>query len=359
MSYKPNKYHFIVVGLAVAILLFVGLFSAGRLKLLKERNSKNMATLNQFLPGFNDQSLVQFKQEIKDLKAHLAKVAGVFDPKDRWFKKDYDLTIHFMEELGKINQLLRTRAVQKQVNFPDIVFKEKLPSEQEAFYLLSQLYGIKEVASLGMDYNIAFKSLIPLGIDDVQAVPGIKIAKSNMELICPAQGLIEFIIQLNTIIPKPFIGSISLKSKDTVFDINLAISNIVMDLAWKDKQDLYVSSDIKDIKEVLPPKELDSIRILRNMNPFLVAQATRPALPELETAVKTEAAQVPRFIYRGKALLKSKEVVVIEDTLNKETVFLDLKEKIGGFLLKEFSDTQIILENMDDGKETIIEREEK
>jgi hypothetical protein len=356
MKLRLNKYIFLAVALLIICLLLAGLLMLARLKILKDESSKNIAMLEQILPGFNNQSLDRFKQELEDLKIHLARVSAVLDPKDKWFKKDYDLTIHFVEELGSINGFLRTKAIEKKTNFPDIVFKEKLPSEREAFYLLSQLYGIKEVVSLAMDYNLTFKSITPLGIEDIKGLSGIKVAKSNMELVCPAAGLIEFIIQLNDILPKPFIESIVLKSKDSSFDVNLTIGNFIMDLPWKDEAGFKISAS--DLKGVLPDQNPASIRSLRNINLFLIPQPIEPVV-EASSVAKKEPAPGPRFLFRGKARLKSKEVVVIEDTLKKETVFLGQGERIDNFLLKEFSDNQAVLENTDDAKVTIIKQEEK
>ncbi|MFH1457802.1 MAG: hypothetical protein ABIG31_01380 [Candidatus Omnitrophota bacterium] len=356
MKYRLNKYHFIVVSLVIICLLLAFLFMLARLKILKGKSSKNIAMLEEVLPGFNEQSLEQFKRQIQSLKMRLVRLAAVLDPKDRWLKKDYDLTIHFVEELGSINAFLRSKAIEKKTNFPDIVFKEKLPSEREAFYLLSQLYGIKEVVSLAIDYNITIKSITPLGIEDVKGVSGLKVTKSNVELACPATGLIEFIIELNDILPKPFIEAVSLKSEDSIFDVNVTISNIVIDLPWKDQEEFKITGS--DAKGDLSPQDQDSIRTLRNSNPFFIPQVVEP-VTENSPAVKTEPAPGPRFLFRGKARLKSKEVLVIEDTLKKETTFLSLGDRIGNFILKEFSGDQAVLENTQEGKIIIIKQEEK
>ncbi len=50
---------------------------------------------------------------------------------------------------------------------------------------------------------------------------------------------------------------------------------------------------------------------------------------------------------------------MIEDILNQETVFLGLNERIGNFILKDFSNDEAVLKNIDDAKETIIKRGEK
>ena len=157
--------------------------------------------------------------------------------------------------------------------------------------------------------------------------------------------------------PKPFIESLSLKSEDSTFEVNLTISNLIIDLPWKDDAEFKITES--DVKNVLPAQDVNSIRTLRNTSPFFVPPQVPEPVVEAPAVVKAEPRPGPRFIFRGKAHFKSKEVVVVEDTLKKETVFLAPNERIGSFILKEFSNDQAVLENTDDGKEIIIKQEEK
>ncbi len=356
MKNRLNKTSILVLAVILVGLSLTGLILLARLRFLDAQNSRNLAALEKVFPGFNNQSLEQLKREVKGLKARTAGLSAALDPKEKWFKKDYDLTIHFVEELGKINEFLRAKAAEKKTSFADITFKEKLPSEQEAFYLLSQLCGIKEVISLGMDYGITFKSVTPLGIEDLKSIGGIRIAKSNMELVCPAQNLIEFIIRLGDITPGPFIESVSLLSKDSVFEVNLTVSHVVMDLPWKGVEAFYPSA--LSVNDLLPPKNEESLKTLRNTSPFFIP-VVLTSFPEAAPEAKAQVPPLPRFIFRGKARLKSKEVVVIEDTLKKKTVFWGKGDQIGPFLLKDFSEKEVVMQNMDDGNEMIIKQEEK
>jgi len=356
---KLNKYYFIWVGAGVALLLILAWILNNQVNILKGKNLKNTATLNQALPGFTSNSLEKFQQEVKNLKIQIVKLSSIFDPKEKWFKEGYDMTIQFVEELGKANQTLKAKAIDKQINYPELGFKEKLPSESEAYYLLSQLYDLKEVVSLGMDYNINFKNISPLGVEELPELSGIKMAKTSIELSCPAQNLIEFIIQLNEIVPKPYIESLLLKSQESSFEMNLTLSSIVLDvdMDWKDKQQVY---SLK-IKEPLPETEQNSIRILRSNNPFLITLPKEIPKPQESEALSKadKSSEGPRFLYQGKATLKAKEVIVIEDTLKQETVFLGQGEKIDNFILKEFSDDEAVLRNINDDKVTIIKRGRK
>lgn len=361
MKPKEKKPYFLIgIGIiALCLSILYGILK-GWINNIKSDNLKDKQMLDQALPDFNENSITNLKKEIKGMKDNFWDLAIIFDPKDRWFKKDYDLSIYFVEELGRVNQFLKAKASQKQVNFPELGFKEKLPSEAEAFYLLSQLYGLKELLSLGMDNNINFTAIEPQGIEDQAGFPGVKIAKSHLEFTGSAQSLVEFIIQLNEIITRPQIEALLLKYHDAVFSADLKISHIIIDEDWKSKQAFPSSADIK---EVFPQEQQELARTLRNNNPFFVLAQDNPAVSadsQQEAGTKTEEpSKLSRFLYKGKAVMKSKDVVVIEDTLNEETVFLGQGEKIDGFVLKEFSNDAILLMNADDGQEMIISRQEE
>lgn len=359
-----EKKDFFLLGLTVACLclLILSWILKGWIENIKKNNLKDQEALNQVLPGFNEDSIENLKKDISGETKRFWNLAVMFDPKDRWFKKDYDLSIYFVEELGRVNQFLKNKAVDKQAAFPELGFKEKLPSEQEAFCLLSQLFGLKELLSLGLDNDINFKVIEPLNIEDVSGFEGMKLAKSRVELTGLAQNLAEFIIQLNEIATRPQVDSIVLKSSDAGFSADLKLSHIVIDEGWKDKQSELPAST--DIKEALPETAQNFIRILRSNNPFFVLTAKEAIAASSGEQAQTPAdgqkdSQLSRFLYRGKAVMKSKEVVVVEDTLNQETVFLGRGERIGNFILKEFSNDSILLTNTDDGQEMIISRQEE
>jgi hypothetical protein len=354
---KSDKYYFFWAGGIIGLLLILGWFFQIRIEVLKKNNLKNLAMLNQVLPGFNNQSIGQLRGELNNLKADLNRLAGIFDPKERWFKKDYDLSIYFVEELGKINQSLKTKATNNQVDFPELGFKEKLPEEKEAFYLLTQLYGLKEIINLGMDYRINFKSITPLDIEEQEGLSGIKLAKTRIEATCPAEDIVEFIIQLNNIFPMPYLEAFSLKSHDSSFEMNLTLSHIMVDSDRKDKQEFPASLPTES---TLSEAEQNFIRILRAKNPFLVEVAEEaPLSGQKQTSETGKPKKLSRFLYKGKAILRAKEVVAIEDVLNLETVFLGQGEKIDNFILREFSNEEAVLENIDNGQKIIIKREEE
>jgi hypothetical protein len=355
-EFDLNKKHFICLTAVLGVSLAAGIVLLGRFNLAKEDLKKSKTALNEALPGLDSSSPELLKDQIRVLKTRLMGFSALFDPKEKWLKADYDPTIYFVEELGTLNQFLRQKSVESNLTFPDIAFKEKLPSEQEAPYLLSQLFGIREVVRIGMEHGIIFRSITPLGIEDLRGVPGIKTARTHMEMSCPASQLMEFLIHLEDAIPKVLAESLTLKSKGDVFDIDLTMVHIMMELPWKGKKEFLVPES--DLKKILPAGTEESIRVLRNISPFVIPRPPELA-PEVSVAAEPAIPPGPRFIFRGIARLKSKEVVVIEDTLNKTTLFLKKGEKIGSFTVKDFSEKQAVLEDPDAQEDLVIKQEER
>ncbi len=353
-----NKLRRYLFGAAVLItlLLISGCILTIRANALKKNNLKDLATLNEAWEGFNNQSIGQLEKEIKGIKKDILRLKGYFDPKEKWLKKEYDLSIYFAEELVKANQFLKAKAEEKHVDFIDLGLKEKIPSQIEASYLLSQLYGLKEIVNIGMNYSINFKSINPIGLEKPAELPQIKQVKSQLELSCPVEAFAEFIIQLNGLIPRPDIKSLSLKkSEDSFLNIQMSLNHIAIALDWEEEETLPKQGPASENESLT-----EAVRILRTNNPFGVAQIKESSLTtqqaEQQNLDKDKKVQLSRFLYQGKAILKTKEVVVIEDTLNNEVIFLGKGQNYGNFRLKDFSDEKLILENIDDGSVIVIKK---
>ena len=335
------------------ILLLGGWLLERRTDALKKSAARNISLLQQALPDFNNQSTGRLTQEISDIKTRLLGLSALFDPKYKWIKKNYDVSIYFVEELGNVKQALKQKAQDKQLPLPELGFKEKLPSEQEADYLLSQLYGLREVISVGLDYGINFKTINPLGVEDKTGLDGIKAVKSRLELRSPAETMIEFIIKLNEVVPKVCFDALSLTLKDSAYDMDMTLEQVSIDMDLNGRLELQTPAQIQ---EITGKQDADFIRTLRSNNPFFVPAAPAIAVPAAGESPKPKKPPA-RFVYRGQATLKSKPVVVIEDALTQETVFVGLNEKIADSTLVNFSDAQITLRAIDNGKELIIKRE--
>lgn len=340
--------------LAIILLLLLNWFLKLRIEFLNRESQKNLKLLEQTLPGFNEQSLALFKQQIRNLKGKLVAYSMLLHPQERWLKEGYDISILFVDDLNNINQFLKNKASEKKVDFVDLNFPQKLPAESEAANFLSQLHGLKEVLNLGIDLGINFRSIKPESIERVEGLKNVWLARNSLDLVAPKEALAEFMIQLNDIVPRPCVDSLVIKSEENTFTMTLNFVNVLLNL------DLGKDAGIPKVKaEDLPSLRLQNfIAILRNRNPFFVPlpKETPQAAANPAAATLSEGKASPRFIYRGKAVLKKKEVVVIEDTLNKETVFLGLKERLGNLRVKDFSDEEVILENAEDSSAVSIKK---
>lgn len=363
-----NNRTLILVGIGSFLLLLLGLLNSYAAR-VSRNNQKNIAILNQVSPNFNKQTLKKLQEEAKDLRRQLRSLADVIDPKERWVKKDYDLSVSFVEELNKVNQFLKSKIKNKQVEYSDLGFKEKLPGEKEAIYLLNQLYGLKETVNLGVDYNITFNSINPLSMSDVEELKdkgAIKQLKSRIEFTSSAEGLMEFLIGLTDVIPAVCIDNISSNFLDpSLFKTELTLSHFVIEPElWESLTAIIKKEDIKKFSSLFSKdaiiEQQNYERTLRRKNPFLAVIPN-----QIDSGGRfiqgSEAPPKPlkRFFYRGKATLKGKEVVVIEDGLNKETVFAGIGEKIASFSVKNFTEEYVVFENINDHKETTIAREAK
>ena len=155
------------------------------------------------------------------MEIRLLPLVYLFDPPQKDIKKDYDPAIYFVDELGKASQLLKTKAATKQVNYPDLGFKEKLPEEKEARYLLKQLYVLQEVVSRGIDCGINFIAVAPQPLEDSSELAGVKVAKTRLEVTAAASAFLEFIIQISEIVPLVSISIyLSLPSWESKFKKN-------------------------------------------------------------------------------------------------------------------------------------------
>jgi len=346
---------FLVLLVSGAALAIPAAILSGRIALITKDTLRSQAALNQVMPGLNSQTLVALKQEKERLlETQLLPLVYLFDPPQKEIKKDYDPAIYFVDQMDNINQALKNKAAGKKLDYKGLGFKEKLPEEKEAGYLLKQLYTLQGVVNTGIDCGINFISITPQPPEDLSGLSGIKAAKARLELAAPVSSFLEFVIQISQIVPLVSIESLLLQSQGSDFKIEMTISQTMIEADWKDKGMPFSPLNLKDVFS----GQEGSINILRGNNTFSVPKS-QEALPAPVAASAEQPKQAPRFLYRGKATLKSTEVAVVEDTLNQKTVFLAPQEKIGDFMLKELKVQEIILKNITNGQEIIIKREAK
>jgi hypothetical protein len=345
---------------AAGLFLLAGFILNQRLLMLEKDNRSTAGKINKEVAGFNKESLARLKRETSGLRLKVSEMLGRLDPRQRWIKKDYDLTIHFVEELGKANQVLREKAKDKGVNFAELEFEDKLPSEEEAVLLLNQLNSLREIVNLGLQYQVSFRAISPLGSEEVKGMPEVKQLKSRLELSCPTQFLMDFIIGTEDILPRACLEALQLKARDSSFEATLELKHIAVSPLKLTQEE---SEELAQRNKKLPladSRKEEYTRTLRNNSPFFAYEPPKP--PEVVGPPSSgpkppakETSSAGRFVYHGRGLLKGEEVAVIEDTLSKETVFLGVANKLAGiFLLKSFSEEQAVLKNMQTKEEIVI-----
>ncbi|MDD4940062.1 MAG: hypothetical protein PHE18_06660 [Candidatus Omnitrophica bacterium] len=337
---------------SIIALALLASFLKSRIAVLKNEQAKDLAVLENVLPGFDAEALKKLNKDIADLETELARMASVFDPDKNKVKKDYDLPIYFVEELSKTKEALKAKAADKGITYPELGFKETLPDDKEAVYLLKQLNIIKEAVEKGMDSEVNFNSITPQAMEDL-GMGGIKLLKTSLEFTAGAREMIDFLIRLSESVPISSVETMLVKQQGPGFRANMALDNVVIETDWKEKPIRFAPLNLK---EIFFGQE-KNISSLRANNPFLGTQSLEPA--SLPPQPPAEVKQGERFLYQGKAILRSKEVAVLEDTLRKETFFLAVGEKEGGFILKSMTDTELILKNAVTGEEISVKRQEK
>lgn len=358
----------IILGFLGLCFLFFGFFLKFQVSAVKKSNQKDKAILNQAFPGFNLKITKRLKGEVGVAKEQIRDMLCYFGAQGQEGQKDYDLSIYFAEELSKAKQFLKGKADTKQLKYPELDYKGKLPTEIEAVYFLNQLYGLKEVLSLGLDSGINFKSILPEMVKDFDKVAIIRLLRTKIEFSCLPQALIEFIIGLHKITPHIFIESIALSSTDSAFEVNLVLTHVTIDPSiLKAIEPLKLTSAQKPLDSPLLQsislRQTDYFRILRGNNPFFVAAAA-PSKGKLlqadpkagTTDISPQLKPTVRYLYKGRGILRLKEVAIIEDTLTKEIIFLGKNERVDKLVLKSLSDDEVTFKNLDDGGEIILKR---
>jgi hypothetical protein len=345
-----------IILVAAAILLVV------QIGLMKSAVLRNDQVLKQVYPGFNPQLVPQTRRDINYVKDQLAEACDLFDPPEESLRKDYDLSIYFVEELSKANRALKQKAQDKQLQFSELNFKEKVPSDREAYAMINQLLGLERVVDLGLDYGVNFKSVEPGVTENLDVLPGIRQQRSQLKIICPGSAVMDFITGINAVVPHISFDALVFVLKGSYFEADVNINHTICDrkvldiIRPGDGLKEKTASPSKAMQEFISLEE-DLSRILKINNPFTregekrqEAEASSQPAAEGEEEKKGQE----RFFYRGKAILRSKEVAVIEDAQNQETFFVSREEKVGDFILKDFSDEEAVLGAAAPGFEDLV-----
>ena len=100
----------------------------------------------------------------------------------------------------------------------------------------------------------------------------------------------------------------------------------------------------------LSPELVD--RVVR-ANPF---SASRRRVQEAETvqSVAPSAPPPPRFIYKGRVQLGTRERAVVEETTAGKTYFLEVGQEVAGFKVLDIAENQVVLSDPQTNEEVAV-----
>lgn len=350
-----------LAGLGVFVLGVSAWVLHGRVTAMSTESTSNRELIKQTAPDLSKRTIPELEEGIIDVKSQIYATATLFNPQSKWLRDGYDVSILFVEELNNANQQLKDAAADMQVQFPGIVFAEKLPAEGAAVQLLTQLYGIREVAELAISLGADILDITPEPAADDDGFTHGAVLPASMEFSFPHETVVEFLIRITGVVPKIAVTTLAVKTEDEAVLITLDMSTIFTQFDLTDEEKNRYS--VAGVPEESYPQGIQrAVSLMRGNSPFVIPERRKEEimLAEEASAEPEPEPEIPRqrFYFRGKATLQSQEVAVVEDTMRQETVFLARGERYDTYLMKDFSDDGIILEGIDDKAITVINRED-
>lgn len=98
--------------------------------------------------------------------------------------------------------------------------------------------------------------------------------------------------------------------------------------------------------EMMTAPELN-LEALLKANPFSAKRREEPSKPAAGGAQggKADAKAPPKFVYKGRVTMGTKQRAVIEDLTTKKTHFLQVGQEVAGFRVLDIGETQVVLSN--------------
>lgn len=349
MELIPKKQVYLILGYVCAALGVLWFFLSG----ITGKQSKDYEQLNKALKvqglKLNKDTIANMRKIEDNVLLDSAGILEVFDSRQEMLiKKGYDASIFFVEELKNITKSLNEKAGAKQTQISALGFKEELPSELDAVYLLKQLYCLQKVISAGIDAGVNFTEISPAPLPKKGENEQFILLNSKISFTCSPKDWVEFLSGISGIRPLVLLGSISVTKTESGLSGNIVLEQLVID----DK--LRYSGDVKPFNlDNYSQTEGNYLAALRAANLFFVAPSKAPSNIIEEKPVEA-VPEKPRFYFRGKVISRGAPQAVVEDTLNQDTSFLSKGAKIAGYVLDNITDEEIILTNTADGKQLIL-----
>ncbi|MCD6539752.1 MAG: hypothetical protein J7K37_03515 [Candidatus Omnitrophica bacterium] len=338
MSVKSKT--IVTLNIAGAVVLIFLTFINSNL----ERKIQNYTV--QIKEPVTKERLEELREEIRFLKKKLKGLTELFRVQKE--EEVLDPEIFFAQKINTLRKQLLRKAEAKGIAPPQMEMPESLPSQEEIPYYLAQLENLERAVDLGLSSNIDFESVKIL---KPASLGGLR--RLSMELGFRTEGsaFSKYLLLLAENKSLLNIECLEFKTEAGIEGV-IKISNTLVD---KEAFNL-VSQDIQgtDYKRKILVEDGLKERFLKNK---IFVEKKKKILAPAKKSRPLSSNKVQRFFYRGIGILQGERVAALEDSLKGEMLFLTTGDRVEDFEVKEFGDTQLILENIKTSKELILKRQ--
>lgn len=339
---KGKLFLFLVFLNSLALLLLLGFsFKAGS---LKKENVKLMKKIGE---PVSEKNLEKLKLETESMERKILFFLNLYSKKKEEIP-EVNKRLYFAQKASELQKRLKRRAELNLVKAPLFEFSSELPAEKEVDIFLKDLEILEEVVNLGIKENLDFEKINLLKTEDVGEVPLLKKIGVEISLGGKKSNVFSFLDScLENLL---FLDIEELILSEEAEKILVYLKPVSLILSSKFAQEVN--------KELKPFNFSSFLRVKKSVRTKFLNNKIWGESPEFKKSLKKEATgqRQERFYYRGLAVLKGKEVVVIEDASSGDFLFLALGQKIGEYKLKDFTPEEITLESLKNKKELIIKR---
>lgn len=119
------------------------------------------------------------------------------------------------------------------------------------------------------------------------------------------------------------------------------------------KKEYPLASASEDLPEAVPALAQNVVK----SNPFNVQRRQMKTDVGVNANASQQAAQTPKgplFVYKGRVNVGKRQRAVVEETTAHKTHFLEVGQEVAGFKVLDIDETQVILSDLQTGKELTV-----
>lgn len=126
--------------------------------------------------------------------------------------------------------------------------------------------------------------------------------------------------------------------------------------SWEQVKEAYPA-----LEEAQPPEPLsrEVIDAVVEANPFAPQRRQAPAAPGLDeppSGTPEGAPTGPRFQYRGRVNLGTRQRAILEDRASKKTAFVEVGQEVAGFKVLDIQESQVVLSDPKTNEAVVVPR---